>query len=231
MCGAAVVVGALVQGVVGFGLALVAAPVLILVEPRLVPAAMLVVSGVMPWTTLAQEWRHVDWSGLRWSMAGRLAGTAVGVWLVAALSSNGIGVAVAVMILVSVAASVSGVHIAVTPARLVVAGALGGVGGTATAIGGPPLAILYQHADGPRIRATLASFFAVGQVISLVALLGSGVVEARAAWTGVLLVPGTLAGALLARYLRRHVDAGRTRPAVLAVATLSAVVLLVRAVV
>lgn len=231
LCGAAVVAGALVQGTVGFGLALVAAPVLILVEPQLVPAGMLVVSGVMPWTTLAQEWRHVDWWGLRWSLLGRVVGTSAGVWLVAVLSSDGIGVAVAVMILVSVGASLSGIHFAVTRARLLLAGVLGGVGGTATAIGGPPLAVLYQNAEGPQIRATLAAFFAVGQVISLTALLGSGVVEARAAWTGALLVPGTLVGALLARRLRHYVDAGRTRPAVLWVASISAVVLIVRAVV
>lgn len=224
-------VGALVQGVVGFGIALVAAPVLILVDPRLVPAGMLVVSSVAPWATLVQEWRHIDWRGLRWSLVGRLLGTGAGVWLVAVLSSDGIGVAVAVMVLVAVAVSISGVHLGINRPRLLVAGALGGVGGTATAIGGPPMAVLYQHQDGPTIRATLAAFFAVGQVVSLLALLGSGVVEARAAWTGAVLIPGTALGAYLARLLRHHVDAGRMRPAVLAVTSVSAVALLVRAVV
>jgi len=224
-----VVAGALVQGVVGFGIALVAAPVLILVDPRLVPAGMLVVSCVAPWATLVQEWRHIDWRGFRWAMVGRLVGTGAGVWLVAVLSSNGIGVAVAVMVLLAVAVSVSGIHVAINRPRLVVAGLLGGVGGTATAIGGPPMAVLYQHQDGPTIRATLAAFFAVGQLVSLVALLASGVVDPRAAWTGVLLVPGTLLGAYLARRWRHHIDAGRTRPAVLAVASVSAVALVVRA--
>lgn len=192
---------------------------------------MLVVSCVAPWATLLQEWRHIDWRGLRWSMVGRLGGTVVGVWLVAVLSSDGIGVAVAVMVLVAVAVSISGVHFGINRPRLVVAGALGGVGGTATAIGGPPMAVLYQHQDGPTIRATLAAFFAIGQLVSLVALLATGVVDARAAWTGLLLVPATALGAYLARRLRHHVDAGRMRPAVLGVAGLSAVALLVRAVV
>ena len=227
----AVVAGALVQGVVGFGIALVAAPVLLLVDPRLVPAGMLVVSCAAPWTTLAQEWRQIDWWGLRWSLAGRLVGTGGGVWLVSVLSSDGIGLAVAVMVLVAVAVSISGVHVGINRGRLLVAGALGGVGGTATAIGGPPMAVLYQHQEGPTIRATLAGFFAVGQLVSLVALLGSGVVDARAAWTGAVLVPGTLVGAWLARLLRHHVDAGRMRPAVLTVATLSAIALVVRALV
>ena len=125
----AVVAGAVVQGVVGFGIALVAAPVLLLVDPRMVPAGMLVVSCVAPWTTLAQEWRQIDWRGLRWSLVGRLAGTGGGVWLVSVLSSDGIGLAVAVMVLVAVAVSVSGVHVGINRGRLLVAGALGGVGG------------------------------------------------------------------------------------------------------
>jgi uncharacterized membrane protein YfcA len=219
-----------VQGTVGFGMALVAAPVLLLFDPRLVPAAMLVVSSAMPWTTLAQEWRHIDWWGLRWSLGGRLVGTVAGVWVVSAVGQDGIGVVVAVTVLLAVAVQLSRIHLPVNRPNLVVAGGLGGVGGTASGIGGPPLAVLYSGAEGPRIRATLAAFFAVGQAVSLAALLGTGVVEVRAAVTGLALLPATLLGAWVARHLRHHVDAGRTRPAVLALAAVSAVVLLLRAV-
>ena len=231
VCAGAVLAGAVVQGTVGFGIALVAAPVLLLVDPRLVPTAMLVVSIAMPWTTLLQEWRHVDWWGLRWSLGGRLAGTAVGVWLVGALDAEGIGVAVAVMVLTTVAVQLSGVHLPVNRRNLLVAGALGGAGGTATAIGGPPMAVLYSGQEGPRVRATLAAFFTVGQAVSLVTLLVAGVVDARAVGTGLLLLPAMALGALLARGLRGHVDAGRTRPAVLALASVSAVLIIVQALV
>lgn len=229
VCAGAVVLGSLVQGIVGFGLALVAAPVLLLVDERLVPAAMLVLSGVLPWTTLFQEWRHADWHGLRWSLGGRLVGTAAGVWVVGALGPDGVGVTVAVMVLMAVTVTLSGVHLPVNRRNLAVAGALGGVGGTAAGIGGPPLAVLYSGASGPRIRATLAVFFAVGHAVSLAALLAAGVVDVRALGTGALLLPATLVGAWLARRWRHHIDAGRTRPAVLGVASVSAVVLLVRA--
>ncbi len=227
-CAIAVAVGALVQGTVGFGLALIAAPVMILVEPALVPAGMLVVSGVMPWTTLAQEWREVDWGGLGWTMPGRVVGTVAGVWLVGALSQDGISVAVALFVLLSVAASLSGWHVRITRPRLLVAGTLGGIGGTATAIGGPPLAVLYQHQRGPTVRATLAAFFAIGQILSLSSLLLAGVVDPRSVGTGAVLVPALFVGVWAARRLRGHLDAGRTRPAVLLVSGASAVVLLVR---
>jgi hypothetical protein len=229
-CVGAVVVGALVQGTVGFGIALVAAPVLLMVDPRLVPPAMLVVSSAMPWTTLAQEWRHIDWHGLRWSLAGRVVGTLAGVWVVGSLGADGVGLAIAVMVLLAVGVSVSGLHLPLNRRNLVVAGALGGAGGTASGIGGPPLAVLYSGESGPAIRATLAAFFAVGQALSLVALLGAGVVDGRAALTGLALLPGVLVGAVLARRLRRYLHPRLLRPAVLGLATVSAVVLVVRVV-
>lgn len=229
VCAGAVVLGAVVQGTVGFGIALVASPVLLFVDTRLVPVGMLVVSTAMPWTTLLQEWRHVDWWGLRWSLAGRLLGTGAGVWLVGVLDASGIGVAVAVMVLASVAVTLSGVHLPVNRRNLLVAGTLGGVGGTATSIGGPPMAVLYSGQQGPRIRATLAAFFAVGQLVSLASLLAAGVVDARAAGTGLLLVPAAVLGAVVARRLRGHLDSWRMREAVLGLATVSAVVILVQA--
>ena len=44
MAGAVVLVGALVQGAAGFGLGLLAAPVVALLDPTLVPVSLLVVS-------------------------------------------------------------------------------------------------------------------------------------------------------------------------------------------
>jgi uncharacterized membrane protein YfcA len=230
VCVGAVVLGALVQGTVGFGIALVSAPVLLMVDPRLVPPAMLVVSSAMPWTTLVQEWRHIDWYGLKWSLAGRVVGTAIGVWVVGALGADGVSVAIAVMVLLAVAVSVSGLHMPLNRRNLVLAGVLGGTGGTASGIGGPPLAVLYSGQSGPAIRSTLAAFFAAGQALSLVSLLGAGVVDGRAALTGLALLPGVLIGALLARRLRRYLHPQLLRPAVLGLASISAVVLLVRVV-
>ena len=45
---------------------------------------------------------------------------------------------------------------------LVAAGLVSGVAGTATSIGGPPMAILYQHRPPRQIRTTLAVYFMVG---------------------------------------------------------------------
>ena len=64
----ALVVGALVQGVVGLGLGLISAPVITLVAPSLMPGMLLVLVSTMPLLTLVKEHDEIDWRGLRWSL-------------------------------------------------------------------------------------------------------------------------------------------------------------------
>ena len=51
---------------------------------------------------------------------------------------------------------------------MVLAGAASGVMGTATAIGGPPMALVWQRNSGARLRGTMSGFFLVGSAMSLV---------------------------------------------------------------
>ena len=76
LLGSAVLVGALVQGSVGFGIVVVAAPFVIWAAPELMPGSMLVCGFVMPLLQLTTRWRDVDWVSLRAALAGRLAADA-----------------------------------------------------------------------------------------------------------------------------------------------------------
>src|SRR5690606_39990084 len=50
------------------------------------------------------------------------------------------------------------------------AGMVSGTTGTAAGIGGPPIALLYQHRAGPVVRSTLSATFLVGTVLSFTVL-------------------------------------------------------------
>ncbi|WDZ89031.1 sulfite exporter TauE/SafE family protein [Nocardiopsis sp. HUAS JQ3] len=225
----AVFVGAAVQSTVGLGLGLVAAPVLSFLDPTLVPGALLVAVIALPGLTLLQEWRHVDWRGLAWGLPARLPGTALGVWVVAALEPRALAGAVGAMVLVAVALSLWSLRVRITPVSLVAAGTLSGLTGTATTIGGPPMALLYQYEEPARVRATLAAFFLLGGAVSLAALALGGQMDARTAAVGACAVPFVVAGFFAGTALRRRVDAGRLRAALLAVVAASALGLLARA--
>lgn len=223
-----VLVGALVQGLVGLGVGLVAAPVVTLLAPDLMPVTLLFVGLMLPMITLLREHHDIDWRGLGWSLPARVPGTALGVWLVATVDARGLGVAVGLMVLLSVVVTYRAVRLPVMPTTLVGAGFVSGVTGTATSIGGPPMAVLYQHAPAARIRSTLAVYFLLGALLSLTGLALAGGVELRDLGLALMWVPALFLGAGLAGVVRRRTDPASIRLGVLAVCAASAVALLVR---
>jgi uncharacterized membrane protein YfcA len=226
----AVTAGALVQGTVGLGLGLVAAPVVTLADASLMPEVMLWLAAALPVLTLAREWRHAEGPGLAWALLGRIPGTAVGVAVVAVASERVLELAVGTMVLLTVALSLRDVRVRVGRRSLLTAGLVGGVTGTATSIGGPPLALLYQHHPGAVVRATLAGYFCAGALLSLGGLAVAGELERREALVALALVPCLAAGFALASLLRPRLEGGRTRAAILAVCAASALALIVRSV-
>ncbi|WP_150241294.1 sulfite exporter TauE/SafE family protein [Nocardiopsis quinghaiensis] len=226
----AVVTGAAVQSTVGLGLGMVAAPVISFLDPTLMPGMLLVAVIILPAFTLLQEWRHVDWRGIAWGLPARLPGTVLGVWVVAALEPRALAGAVGAMVLVAVLLSVWSLRVRVTPVTLVAAGALSGLAGTATTVGGPPMALLYQHEEPARVRATLAAFFLGGGAVSLSALALGGQMDTRTAVVGVSAIPLVGVGFLVGNLLRRRVNAAWLRVAMLCVVSASALGLLGQAV-
>jgi uncharacterized membrane protein YfcA len=229
LAGLAVALGALVQGAVGFGLALVAAPLLAIIDPTLVPVPMLLLATAHALLALRREHGDTDWTGVGWALLGRLPGIALGVLAVVLLPPRWFVVAVAVTVLTCVALSVVRWRPRPTVPALLVAGVVSGAGGTASAIGGPPVALLYQDAKGPRVRATLAAYFAAGSLLSLAGLLVGGQFSADAVRAAALMVPFMIIGFALSNPARRLLDRGWMRPAVLALASAGALALLAQA--
>ncbi|WP_184980148.1 sulfite exporter TauE/SafE family protein [Sphaerisporangium rubeum] len=226
IAGFAVFVGAVVQGGVGFGLGLMAVPVITVLDPSVMPGAVQIVNMSLPVFTLAAEWRGVDWRGLGFALLGRLPGSVVGAVIVTQVSTQALGVFVGTMVLVAVGVTVAAVAVPRTAPTLGAAGFVSGVTGTATGIGGPPMALVYQHAKGRQVRATLAMFFFLSAGQSLVILAAVDHLPGRSVLTGVLLIPFMVAGFAVSGPLRRYLDGGRVRAGILVVAALSAFVLI-----
>jgi uncharacterized protein len=230
LIGFVVVLGAYVQAVVGLGLGLLSAPVIALVEPSLVPVLTLWLALLIAGLNLLDEHEHVDWRSTAWSLPLRVPGTVVGAWLVASFTEEQIGVALAVMVLIAVALSVHTIDVPLNPATLMTAGFVAGTTGTATSVGGPPIALLYQHGDPKVVRATMSVFFFVGVILSLGGLAIAGSLDREPSLLAVAMSPGVLVGYVVGRRTRGLADGPVFRWGVLAVCTVSALVLLIRSV-
>lgn len=224
-----VVAGAAVQSLIGLGLGVVAAPVITLADPTLMPVVPLVLALVLPLVTLLSEPRdQIDWRGLAWAVPARIPGTALGVALLVAVSDRTLGILVAVIVLAAVALTVGTVRIPITPISLVGAGLASGVSGTATSIGGPPIAVLYQHRPSREIRSTLAIYFVVGALLSLVGLAVGGEIARHEVLVGLCLIPCLVLGTWAGKVMRARLPEHQIRPAVLTLCAASALLLLVR---
>lgn len=224
----AIALGALVQGAVGYGLVLIAAPLVTMIDTRLVPGPMLVAAFVLTVIMAARDRAGLDARGVGLAFLGRIPGSLVGAWLLTRLTPDALELAVAAAVLLGVVMTGSGWRIPVQPSTLLGAGMLSGIMGTTTAIGGPPIAIVYQHAPGRDLRGTLSGFFVMGSLLSMVTLALFGRFGAEDLRLGLLLLPATLAGYAASQPAVRILDRGYTRPAVLAVSTSAALVLLLR---
>lgn len=222
--------GAIIQSSVGFGLGLVSAPLLVLIDPAFVPAPALTSGLVMTMLIAHRERRALDFHGLKYAIAGRVLGTIPAALIVSLISPTAFEIMFAALVILAVVLSAWGFSLQPTPGRAAAAGAISGFMGTIASIGGPPVALLYQNAAGPTFRSTLAGFFVVGVILSLVALGVVGRFHLGDVALAAVLIPGILAGFWLSRLVAPWIDRRGVRPFVLVLSFLSAAAVLWRAV-
>ena len=231
LLGFALMAGAFVQSSISFGMAVVAAPFIIVAAPDLMPGSLLVTSFSLPVVQLVHGARDIAWRPLSWALAARLLVMPLGVAAVALLSVRAISVVVGVLILLTVAASLSTLDLRPTPRNSAGAGAIAGFSGTAASIGGPFLALVLQHERPQRLRATMALFFLVGATMAVAGLLVAGEFTLDQLWAGLAWIPFMAAGYAVAAPLRARLDPLRLRRAVLAFCVVAGVSVIVRALV
>jgi uncharacterized membrane protein YfcA len=216
---------AFVQGITGLGFALIVAPTIGLIDVRLLPAVPLLLMLPLNLFVVWREWRSVDVGGASVIMLGRVAGTGGGVWLLTAISATSLSLLVGISTMI--AASISLLVPSFEPDRrmLLAAGAITGVTETATGIGGPPMALVYQHKSADVLRSTVAVCFLLGELISVAVLIALGRIDEQQMKTAVLLSPALLVGMLLSSALHQKVRGPMVRVIVLAFAIVSGIVI------
>ncbi|XPV76359.1 MAG: sulfite exporter TauE/SafE family protein [Desulfovibrio sp.] len=223
-------IGTVIQASAGLGLGLIALPVLLMVDDVFIPAPLAVSGIVLLSMTLWRDFSSVEWSGLKKIALPMALGCFVGGQVLALLPQHLVGLFFGGIILLAVAISFGGLTINKSPLAYGIGGFLGGFMATVAAIGGPPIALLYQHDKGPVIRGTLSAIFMAVIMMSLVSLyfVGKfGVPELKAAG---ILVPGVITGFIISKFSAKWLDKGKSRMAVLLISGLSAIVLIAKSV-
>jgi uncharacterized membrane protein YfcA len=223
-------IGSAVQGVVGFGLAVVTAPVLMLYnsESVFVPGPLLLAAMILTMLIAHRDRGSVAKNEVAIGTVGRVIGMLPAAYALSVLDQTQYNLVFAALILFGVVLSASGWHLRPTPKTLLAASTLSAFAGTISSVGGPPLALVYQHQKGPHIRGTMSAIFTIGTVISLAGLWWVKRFGTPQLIAGLLLTPAIVAGFAASRFFTGYIDGKWTRPAILGVSLLSAVVILIK---
>jgi uncharacterized membrane protein YfcA len=206
-----------VQRVAGLGLALVAAPALVALDPRYVPGPLLVGGFLVVAQQAWAERRHLPRALLPPALLGLFAGTAAGLGLAELSPLLASRRAVGVVILLAVALSIATPRLPATRPVLFTAAAGSGAMGALAGVHGPLMALAITHLPAPAFRAFLGLFFSAGFFAVLPGAILVGRFGTAELWLALGLLPGLALGALAARPLRRFVHGPRLRPVVLGI--------------
>ncbi|MCU7961960.1 MULTISPECIES: sulfite exporter TauE/SafE family protein [unclassified Shewanella] len=226
-----VFLGALTQSLIGFGLAVVASPLLYIVDPQLVPAPVIAMGFSIALLTLVRERGHLEFNGLQYALIGRVPGGFIGASLLLFAPQPILGLSIAAIVTVAVILSLYKFSLPVNKKTLFGAGVVSGIFGNIAAIGGPPMAILLAGKDASQFRAALSAFFIFSSMIALIILAITGLLELKHLWLSLMLLPSVILGYLVAGRLVGRVDKEKTKMATLVLCSISALVLTMKSVI
>ncbi len=219
---------ACLQASSGFGMGMLAAPVIAIIDPALLPATLILLALLVTVMVTVTERQSLDLRGTGWALAGRLPGSIVGAWLVAVSSKEGLAWVVVAVVLTGLVLAGRGWAPRPRRVNLIAAGAASGIMGTATSIGGPPMALVWQGHEGPRLRGTMSAFFMVGSIISMTMLWLAGAVTPHMLVLALWMVPAVVAGYAASRYVNRFLNPRRLRALALGASALGSVLLILQ---
>jgi uncharacterized membrane protein YfcA len=215
---------------VGFGLGLLAVPLLILIDPDFIPGPLLFIAFFLNIMVTYRERDGADYPSLKWIISGRFIGTIIAASILRFLPDNSLGILFGTLILLAVAISISGIHLVIKPKNLLSIGTLSGFMATSVGVGGPPLALLYQKESGKKLRGTLAAVFLIGTIMAIIALIFIGRFGYKEVYLSVISFPAMVFGFYLSGKTAKYLDRGFIRPAVLIISTLSAIVVIIKSI-
>ncbi len=215
-----------VQTATGIGFALIAIPLLALVDLVFVPGPSVFVALFLALFMTSAGRSVIEKPELARIGGGVVAGAALGALLLIFLDLENMAPVFGGVILAAVAISLTGLHLPFTTRNLVGIGAVAGVMGVLSGIHGPPLALLYQRSEPDKARAMIASVFFVAYVATIAALASAGYFGVKQVILGVALLPGFFLGYFLARRFFKISNPALFRSGVLVIAGASALALI-----
>jgi hypothetical protein len=237
LAGAIVFAGHLVKGITGFGSALFAVPLLLLLlDVKFVTPVFLlfdVTSGVI---LVGKNWRSIDRRLLFLLLAGMVLGTGLGTWVLLSFSheilKRVLGVLVggwALTMLLQREPNVPSPGRALSAYLAPASGFLGGALGAMFSVNGPPIIIYLSHVldEKQAFRATLYGVFFADACYKMILFTANRLLNREVFCFALIMAPFLVGGVLVGSWLQRFLEEEVFRRIVAAILVVTGVVLLI----
>jgi len=196
-----VFLAAFLQSITGFGLVIVAAPLLMFFyDPKLVIPIMILLAACGNITQTILLHKDIQWKTIGWLITGAILGQPIGCQIFLTLPGDFLKILISLMVLLSLAVmQLRQQKIRKCPRNTLFTGIAAGIMATTSGMSGPPVAIYFAHSTMSiqQLRATSIGFFLLSNLVSLTTFLLSGLDLAPAAHEFTCLLPGLACGVLL----------------------------------
>ena len=220
-------VASMTQGLIGFGSAIIAAPLLYIIDPTLVPIPITILGFFITLLMLYREGTSFSFNGTQYALWGRIPGGIIGVYLLIAAPSSILGIAISLIVFIAVVLSVFNFSVAVNKVNLFIAGMLSGLFGQVAAIGGPPMAIILAGKEPKEFRSTLSFYFLFSTILSLIIFFFSGLLTVEHFLVSLYLLPSVILGNLCSNLLLHKINKELIKKLTLALCFVCATLLMV----
>lgn len=224
-----VFVASTAQSVFGMGWGMIAAPLLALMNPELIPSTIVFLGFFAALYPSFRYFRDINWHIYKPSICGRALGSIIAGWITAYVVASGkIEITLGIVLLISIIISIFTIKkIKQNATNHFIAGTASGILGTVVGVGGTPMGIIYQNENPIMVRANNNAFFVVGSLISFVILLLAGVMKIYHILFGFLLLPPLFLASYVSRYLIKYSN-NILKPYILTICTISSILLIAR---
>ena len=198
LCCGVVVFASILQVSIGMGFGMLASPLIALIKPDLVPGSILAMGLFVAFSGAWRERKNIPRQELNLGVGGRVVGSFMAFILLLLIpNAESFFIVFGVVMLAAITMTAFGRKIDFTEKNLLNLSVVSGLMGSITAVGAPPMALIYHDRDPSIVRPTLNAFFFSGSVLGLISLGSSGWISGQDFIAAVIFLPAMFIGILI----------------------------------
>lgn len=198
LCFGIVVFASVLQVSIGMGFGMLAAPLIALVKPELVPGSILAMGLFVAFMGAWRERDNIVQHELKLGVTGRILGSLMAFGLLLLIPDvESFLIVFGVIMLIAIGMSAFGKNIKFSEKNLLWLSVVSGLMGSITAVGAPPMALIYHDRNPSIVRPTLNAFFFAGSVLGLISLGMSGWISTQDFIAAIIFIPAMFFGILV----------------------------------